>query len=215
MNTLAHLVLAGPDPDLRLGAFLGDFLPGPLPGPHAPGLARGLALHRHIDRLTDSDPAFRALKALAPAPLRRLMPIALDVIFDHCLARRFVALTGHALEAFSAEALGDLKAQHHAMPAPAQQLLAVLDTHAVLPAYAHWPAVERTLRGIARRRPRLAALSDLAPALAPHRDIIAATFEDRFPALKTACAAWLADPSRFPDGDATLTPQSLGSENAP
>jgi acyl carrier protein phosphodiesterase len=206
LNTLAHLVLAGPDQDLRLGAFLGDFLPGPLPGPHPPGLARGLALHRYIDRLTDSDPGFRALKALAPAHLRRYMPIALDVIFDHCLARRFEALTGHILEAFSTEALGDLKALRHAMPAPAQQLLAALDTHAVLPAYAHWPAVERTLRGIARRRPRLLALGDLAPALEPHRDTIAAIFEDRFPALEAACAAWLADPSRFPGGDATLNP---------
>jgi len=206
LNTLAHLVLAGPDQDLRLGAFLGDFLPGPLPGPHPPGLARGLALHRYIDRLTDSDPGFRALKALAPAHLRRYMPIALDVIFDHCLARRFEALTGHILEAFSTEALGDLKALRHAMPAPAQQLLAALDTHAVLPAYVRWPAVERTLRGIARRRPRLQALGDLAPALAPHRDTIAAIFEDRFPALEAACAAWLADPSRFPGGDATLNP---------
>ena len=134
------------------------------------------------------------------------MPIALDVIFDHCLARRFEALTGHILEAFSTEALGDLKALRHAMPAPAQQLLAALDTHAVLPAYAHWPAVERILRGIARRRPRLLALGDLAPALEPHRDTIAAIFEDRFPALEAACAAWLADPSRFPGGDATLTP---------
>lgn len=143
------------------------------------------------------------------------MPIALDVIFDHCLARRFETLTGEALEAFSAEALADLKAQRHAMPAPAQQLLAALDTHAVLPAYAHWPAVERTLTSITRRRPRLAALSDLAPALAPHRDTIAATFEDRFPTFEAACAAWLADPSRFPGGDATLNPQPLGSENAP
>jgi acyl carrier protein phosphodiesterase len=143
------------------------------------------------------------------------MPIALDVIFDHCLARRFEALTGHILEAFSTEALGDLKALRHAMPAPAQQLLAALDTHAVLPAYAHWPAVERTLRGIARRRPRLLALGDLAPALEPHRDTIAAIFEDRFPALEAACAAWLADPSRFPGRDATLNPKPLGSENAP
>ena len=206
MNILAHLVLAGPDQDLRLGAFLGDFLPGPLPGPHPPSLAGGLALHRYIDRITDSEPAFRALKSLAPPPLRRLMPIALDVIFDHCLARRFEALTGHALEAFSAKALNDLKAQRHRMPPPAQQLLAVLDTHGVLPAYARWPAVERTLRAIAQRRPRLLALEDLAPTLAPHRDAIAATFEDRFPALEAACAAWLADPSRFPSGDATLAP---------
>jgi acyl carrier protein phosphodiesterase len=143
------------------------------------------------------------------------MPIALDVIFDHCLARRFEPLTGQALEAFSTEALDDLKAQRHAMPAPAQQLLAALDTHAVLPAYAHWPAVERTLTSIARRRPRLAALSDLAPALAPHRDTIAASFEARFPALEAACATWLADPSRFPSGGATLSNSSFRSENAP
>ena len=54
--------------------------------------------------------------------------------------------------------------------------------------------MERTLRAIARRRPRLLALEDLTPALAPHRDTIAATFEDRFPALEAACDAWLADP---------------------
>ena len=78
MNTLAHLVLAGPDPDLRLGAFLGDFLPGPLPGPHAPGLAQGLA---PAELLTPSTAAWTLLAGFATETMvvayRALRPRAL------------------------------------------------------------------------------------------------------------------------------------------
>ena len=193
MNYLGHFVLAGPDRDLRLGAFLGDFIPGPLPGPHAPGLARGLALHRFIDRLTDSDPAFRELKGLAPAPLRRFMPIALDVIFDHCLARHFSTLAQSDLEPFCDAVIHELQSTEAQMPGPARTTLAALATHRVLPRYRHWDAVAATLERISQRRPRLAALRELPPRLEGALPTIEAVFLARFPMLEAACEAWKRD----------------------
>lgn len=32
MNFLAHALLSGPDPALRVGGLMGDFIKGPLPG---------------------------------------------------------------------------------------------------------------------------------------------------------------------------------------
>ncbi len=32
MNFLAHALLSGPDPALRVGGLIGDFVKGPLPG---------------------------------------------------------------------------------------------------------------------------------------------------------------------------------------
>ncbi len=190
MNYLGHFVLAGPDRHLRLGAFLGDFITGPLPGPHAPGLARGLALHRFIDRLTDSDPVFRELKGLAPAPLRRFMPIALDVIFDHCLARHFSTLTQSDLEPFCEEVIQELCESEALMPAPARATLAALATHRVLPRYRHWEAIQATLERISQRRPRLGALQALPPLLEEALPTIEAVFLTRFPVLEAACEAW-------------------------
>ena len=58
MNHLAHLVLAGPDPDHRLGALLGDHVKGRLALQTLPdGLRSGVVLHRRIDVWTDAHPA--------------------------------------------------------------------------------------------------------------------------------------------------------------
>ena len=59
MNFLAHLLLAGEDPEQRLGSLIADFSRGrleTLAKRYPPGIIRGIAQHRKIDRFTDRHP---------------------------------------------------------------------------------------------------------------------------------------------------------------
>ena len=52
MNFLAHLVLAGADEDLRMGAMLGDFVRGrEALQSFEPPVQTGILLHRRIDQI--------------------------------------------------------------------------------------------------------------------------------------------------------------------
>ena len=116
MNHLAHLVLAGRDPDDRLGALLGDHVKGRLETSElSAGLVRGIRLHRRIDAWSDSDPAVTGLLARFRPPWRRYGGIVLDVLFDRELSRRWGefgpqprAEFGRAIDALLAERRADL-----------------------------------------------------------------------------------------------------------
>jgi len=102
MNHLAHLVLAGSDEGLRLGAFLGDHIKGrkalqAMP----PEWAEGVRLHRRIDRLCDQHPAVRSLTEFWGGSWRRYGPIVLDVLFDTMLTRHWSRFGPEPLECFA------------------------------------------------------------------------------------------------------------------
>jgi acyl carrier protein phosphodiesterase len=112
MNHLAHIVLAGPNPGLRLGAFLGDHVKGRRPLEALPvDWARGVVLHRRIDGYCDQHPAVgRFLAGLNP-PWRRYAGIILDVLFDHMLTRHWHSFGQGDLDVFG-EGIDDLLASH-------------------------------------------------------------------------------------------------------
>jgi acyl carrier protein phosphodiesterase len=91
VNYLAHLVIAeryGDDAGYLAGSLLPDFVRGRLPRVVGP-VARGVALHRWVDRLTDIDPiALRTRGRLRPTH-GRFAGVLVDMLYDHCLARRF------------------------------------------------------------------------------------------------------------------------------
>ncbi len=92
MNYLAHLFLAGNDPELRLGSLLGDFTRGrlqELEKRYPPLVMRGIRLHREIDRYTDAHPAVRQSRGRFSRRRRRYAGIIVDVLHDHFLSRHW------------------------------------------------------------------------------------------------------------------------------
>lgn len=117
MNHLAHLVLAGEDPDDRLGALLGDHLKGrAVLETLRPGLARGVRLHRRVDAWSDADPAVRGLLTRFEPPWRRYGGIVLDVLFDRELSRRWDDFVGSSRAAFGRDVDRLLAAHRHEFP---------------------------------------------------------------------------------------------------
>jgi acyl carrier protein phosphodiesterase len=91
MNHIAHFLLAPHTSDGAVGTLLADFHRGPIAATLPESIAAAVALHRAVDSHTDRHPVTRAAKALFATGPRRYAGVALDLYFDHCLAREWPA----------------------------------------------------------------------------------------------------------------------------
>lgn len=177
MNYLAHLLLAAPDEEAMLGAFLGDFVKGRDLSRFAPVVAREIRLHRRIDSFTDAHPVVTAAQALFKPAHRRFAGIALDVFYDHVLARDFERHAGQPLDGFAQRAYRVLEQQLPERPPAARRVAARMSAHDWLGSYADFGQAAMALRNIGRRLSRGGAeLEACARDLEQHYDSLASGF---------------------------------------
>ena len=89
MNHIAHFLLAPHTELAATGTLLADFHRGAVAATLPNEVGAAIALHRAIDSHTDGHPVTRAAKALFAPGSRRYAGVALDLYFDHCLAREW------------------------------------------------------------------------------------------------------------------------------
>lgn len=173
MNYLAHLHLGGDAPEQLLGSLYGDFVKGDLHGRFPPVLERAIRLHRRIDSFTDSHPLVRTALDRFPRERRRFAGIALDVFFDHCLARHWPAYADRPLGEFTHRVYGVLLAEP-ALPERLARMAPSMAADDWLGSYADFPVLEQVFRGIARRLSRpeglLGVSAELQALYAPLTD---------------------------------------------
>ena len=193
MNHLAHALLAGPDEELRLGGLLADFVRGaPDPG-LPPGVIAGIRLHRAIDSYTDRHPAVVAARDLLPPPYRRYAGIALDMWFDHALARDFGRWSEQPLAAFSL-AVRELLLRHDAQLPPSMQRFArYMEAHDLPAGYAQADMLGLALQGIGQRLSRANPLHTTLPLLVALDAPLQTQFEAFFPQLQAFAKGWIAE----------------------
>ncbi|MHC1480736.1 acyl carrier protein phosphodiesterase [Frateuria aurantia] len=188
MNFLAHAVLAGPDPWMQLGGFLGDFVHGAAPASWPPALRRGLALHRAIDGFTDRHPAVVAARRGFAAPYRRFAGIGLDIWFDHCLALDFTRWSGRELAEYSVE-LQDLLYRHDPWLTPdLRRFRSYMQTHRLPAGYADPEQLQQVLAGVSRRLRFANPLATMLPLLQQRAPELQAVFEHLFGDLQVFVA---------------------------
>ena len=194
MNWLAHLVLARDAPALRrLGNLAGDFLRGSDIDGIPPAMREGIEDHRAVDHWTDSDPGVRALREeLATAGLGRYAGVAIDMWFDHLLARTF---QDHSSDPDLAIAdvermLADDFNRHRAVVPPRLAAVAPrIVEERWFQSYATTDGIDRALRGLSRRASRQPnPLDRAATILAGYRPSLASTFGALFPRLRHGMA---------------------------
>lgn len=117
MNILAHALIARQAGCSLVGNLLGDFVRGAPPGHLSPAWQHGIRLHRRIDGFVDRHPASAASVARLPAARRRWARVALDVYYDHVLARDFARYDAQPLAEFAAEIYATLAAARAHLPA--------------------------------------------------------------------------------------------------
>lgn len=194
MNHLAHLSLAADHQALVVGGYLGDFVRGRLHNlPYETPIRAGVALHRHIDRVTDHHPVVVELRGTFEDGWRRYAGIMLDMAFDHLLARDWLdyAATLQApgktaavapaaeLDHFNATLLQTLEQHRPQLNDPARRFLDYCQRRQLFAAYRQPREIERSLLGIGRRLRRDNPLHRAGAVLWPRLPLI----EQRFPLL--------------------------------
>ena len=185
MNFLAHVFLARHDDEAMLGALLGDFVGTADLHRYSATMQYEILLHRKIDSYTDRHPEVVAARALFPEGRPRYARIALDVYFDHLLARAWSMHGDVALDAFTQRFYATLRAHHAQLPERLQQIAPHMAAHDWLGSYRQRDRIDRTLQGIAIRLSRNGdKLVACLPLLREHEAEIDARFEAFFPELQ-------------------------------
>lgn len=168
MNWLAHFVLSPSDDRIRLGNWLEDILtPEQARRVEDPRVLAGMALHRRIDRRTDSHPEVLRSRSLLPPGVRRYAGVVLDVAWDHFLSCEFSRLTGRELPEFVEEIHGGLVRTKKLVDSPVAAVVDRMIEERWLGCYGTPEGYELTLRRIANRlSPRARAHFDPAAARA-------------------------------------------------
>lgn len=96
MNFLAHAWLAhGGSDDFLYGNLIADGVKGPDLSNWSPAIADGIRHHRRVDAFVDQHEVVRGARLRAPGAQRRYVGIALDLLWDHFLARHMDGSTDH------------------------------------------------------------------------------------------------------------------------
>jgi acyl carrier protein phosphodiesterase len=184
VNYLAHLYLAGDDPDALVGNLMGDFVKGPIPDSLPCKVAAGVRLHRRIDSYTDRHPCFRASRRRLSPPLRRYGGIIVDVIYDHLLAGSWDAHHSEPLPVFAARVYRILDDSLPDLPSAMQRRVRGMIDSRLLEAYENEATVSAALDSIGQRLRRPIGLGAASHDLATDRPGFQADFDAFFPSLK-------------------------------
>lgn len=89
MNYLGHLYFSKNDTTLMLNNLFGDFVKGKDLSHLPEEVRRGISLHRSIDDFIDRFPEVNRLQQMLYADLPKVSSVAIDLFFDHLLAREW------------------------------------------------------------------------------------------------------------------------------
>ena len=189
VNYLAHLCLSDGSPESIVGNFLGDFVKGRPEGRYPNPIVRGIRLHRAVDTYTDSHPAVgRAIARVAPAR-RRFAGIAVDMAFDHFLARHWEHTDPAGFAAARAHAYAVLHARSDVLPDRLQRILPSLAGDDWLHSYTELDGVCFALARMSRRLSRPNRLAETATDLRRHYADLQADFEAFWPDARAFATA--------------------------
>jgi acyl carrier protein phosphodiesterase len=87
MNFLGHLYFSGNDYELMYANLFGDSVKGKQFLSYPESIRKGILLHRRIDAFIDEHQLVKELKRFFYKDLPKVSPVAIDLFFDHLLAR--------------------------------------------------------------------------------------------------------------------------------
>ena len=192
MNFLSHLLLAGDDEGLMLGAMLGDFVRGKkILDTYDPEIRLGIELHRFIDRSVDSLPDVASLREHFEKPFRRYSGIIIDLAFDHELAIRGDGYSEESLESYDLR-VRDLLAKHQDLvPVGLRRFMHYADRRGLFATYRNPSEILLSLSGIGTRLSRPNPLHRVEEIWDDLEPLCSANFEHVFAQVQAAVAEWL------------------------
>jgi acyl carrier protein phosphodiesterase len=192
MNLLAHAWLSCPEfsdnqsiteqsQQMLIGGFVADFVKGNPAHPRhglSAGVVAGIVRHRRVDAFTDAHPAVAAVRAWLHPRCHKYAGVAVDVFFDHFLARDFTALTGASLPDFVAFTYQTIRDHPAMLPPNAQRMADAMIRQDWLTNYQTRPGIDRTLKGLSQRTAHPSGLDTVIQDFEQYYDRIGIVFRE-------------------------------------
>ncbi|EGA65001.1 ACP phosphodiesterase [Vibrio brasiliensis] len=188
MNYLAHLHIAQHCQSSLLGNLLGDFVKGNPDTQFSQHVSQGVRLHRFVDSYTDSHGSVIEARQLFDNGTRRFSGIALDMFWDHCLAKRWYEFHSQPLEQFCNAALEQVMndEQQQQLPERFVTVTQAMWQGQWLSSYQHIENIEFALQRMSNRSARMARLADCFPYLERNYHQLDELFTSLYPQILTA-----------------------------
>jgi acyl carrier protein phosphodiesterase len=184
MNYLAHIALAGDNPEYQVGGLLGDFVRGSLIGKYSPAIEAGITAHRKLDAHVDQQPEIQAFLQRFSRPMRRYAGIVADVYYDHLLGCEWHRYYQQPLDSFCQDFYSNLGRYSDNLPAGALVFLRRAPQIGWLQSYAHAEHLPMILQRIGERLRRPVPLQNALPVINQHKSGIALEFHQLYPRLQ-------------------------------
>jgi acyl carrier protein phosphodiesterase len=203
LNHLAHCLLSFGDEDVLTGNFIGDYIKGNRWQEYAPGLQRGLLLHRAIDAFTDNHPMTdRSVDRLRPFAGRYTPPVV-DILYDHLLSLHWQEHVPEglfpeenpakvSLDVFAEKTYRMLQNRVSDMPAPMQERLPRMLAGRFLHTYSTREGMDWVMDWFSRRLPANFDPQATLSFFFDHIDDFSGDFNAFFPELKAHCQEYLS-----------------------
>ncbi|MGO2148401.1 ACP phosphodiesterase [Halomonas sp.] len=186
MNFLAHAWLAceGSD-DFLYGNLIADGVKGSHLGDWPADVASGIQHHRKVDAWVDQHPSVLNAKHRAPADKRRYAGIALDIVWDHFLARDKAGLLEQQQMVERCYRLLS------ARPAPnrLEAMMPFMIKHDWLRNYADFDFTCKAVAGLGQRLSGPNRLAELIPWLQSDYRLLEADYHSLWPALSATLSS--------------------------
>lgn len=185
MNHLAHFFLARRSAEAAVGALLGDFVKGNLQDNDFPEEMRvEIMVHRYIDGFTDADERILQSKNVFKNTRRRFAGIALDVAFDHFLARNWSVYTNESLRGFTQNVYKDLSRNLRYFPPNFQAVLPRMIADDWLASYKDFERVKFSLQRMSFRVRGGESLAQAFEEIKANYEFFDELFNEFFPRLQ-------------------------------
>lgn len=187
MNWLAHIFLAQPTPESRLGNLLGDLVKGKAREKLDSSLQPGLKCHQAIDIFTDSHSVVKCSRSRISSEYRRFAGILIDVFYDHFLAHNWQDYSPTPLDEFTTAVYASFESYLDTLPIYASSVISRLIAEDWLGGDRDLVGIENTLARIewklSRRRNRPYKLTPAIEQLIQNYTKLEQDFREFFPQL--------------------------------
>lgn len=163
--------------------MLGDFVKGAVGDRYSEDVRRGIELHRRVDVFTDAHSMVRLSKSHIPAERRRFAGIAIDIFYDHFLAKNWSVYSDVSLQDFSRRVYQALEERREILPDRLKQSLSAMIENDWLMSYRELGAIEAILARTSRRLRRENPVAQTMDDLLSNYDDLETEFRDFFPDL--------------------------------
>lgn len=152
MNYLGHIYFSNNDFELAKANLYGDYIKGSDLSNYSELIQKGIRLHREIDNYIDHHPIIteKLLPILRPE-LPKVAPIAVDLIFDHLLAKNWSDFHTKKLTDYLEEFYASIRSNQQEFSLTFLQQLGRMENFRWINVYSEFEGLIKLSHGVSRK----------------------------------------------------------------